>query len=59
MQVALGDLAGALTSYRDGLHIADLLASPIPAMPAGSAICRFRTARLATRNSIRAILPAH
>ena len=39
VQVAQGDLAGALNSYRDSLSIRDRLANPIPATPSGSAIC--------------------
>ena len=40
MQVAQGDLAGALKSYRDSLAQDRLEATP--ATPAGSAICPFR-----------------
>ena len=107
VQVAQGDLAGALKSYRDSLAIRDRLAKsdpgnagwqrdlsvsydkvgdvqagarrpcgraevlprqprhlrpagedPIPATPAGSAICRCRTTRSATCRWRRATLPA-
>ena len=57
-QMAQGDLAGALKSYRDGLTIIERLATPIPATPAGSAICRYRTRKLATCRSRRATWPA-
>ena len=47
--LAQGDLAGALKSYRDSLAIRERLArSPIPATPAGSAICRCHTTKSAT-----------
>ena len=40
VQVAQGNLAGALKSYSDSLAIADRLRKPTPAMRAGSAIFR-------------------
>ena len=46
VQVAQGDLAGALQSYRDSLAIATVWRNPIPATPAGSATCRCRTSKV-------------
>ena len=46
MQVAQGDLAGALKSYRDSLAISTGWRNPIPATPAGNAISRCRTTRI-------------
>ena len=48
MQKAQGDLAAALTSYRDNLAIIGWR-NPIPATPAGSAICLVRMTGSATR----------
>ena len=58
VQVAQGDLAGALKSYRDSLAIATGWRNPIPATPAGSAISRCLTRRSATCRSRRATSPA-
>ncbi len=58
VQVAQGDLAGALKSYRDSLAIETGWRNPIPATPAGSAICRCRTSRSATCRLRKATLPA-
>ena len=57
VQVAQGDLPAALKSYRDSLAIASGWRSPIPATPAGSAICRCPTTRSATCRWRRAISP--
>ncbi len=68
VQAEQGDLAGALKSYREGLAIVERLAksdpgnaewlNPIPAMQAGSAICRCRSLRSAMSKWPRAIWPA-
>ena len=55
VQVAQGNLPAALTSYQASLAIWTAWRSPIPAMPAGSAICRCRTTRSATCRWRRAI----
>ena len=54
--MAQGDLAAALKSYRDSLAIQSGWRNPIPATPAGSAICRCRITRSATCRSRRATL---
>jgi tetratricopeptide (TPR) repeat protein len=56
-QVAQGDLAGAMKSYRDSLAIIERLAQSDT--PAGRAICRRLTRKLATCRWRAATLPVH
>ena len=55
--MAQGNLAEALKSYRDSSPLPTGWRTPIPATPAGSAICRCRTRRSATCWWRRAICP--
>ncbi len=56
--VAQGNLADALKSFREGLAIAERLVNgPTPTTPAGSAICRCPTPKLATCWWRRAVYP--
>ena len=57
VQVAQGDLTGALKSSATASPSESGWRNPIPATPAGSAICRCRTAELATCRWRRATLP--
>ena len=58
VQLAQGDLAGALSPTATASPLPTGWRNPIPAMPAGSAICWCRTSRSATCRVAGAILPA-
>ena len=55
VQVAQGNLPAALASYQAASPSLTAWRSPIPAMPTGRTICRFRTTRSATCRWRRAI----